>query len=101
GWDHVAGGDLGHGGLAAEAIYLGRLVTALLPEEPEARGLLALMLHCEARRPARRSAEGSFVPLGEQDVTLWSAALAHEAEGELATAGGPGRGRGLPPHTAD
>ena len=91
GWDHVAGGDLGHGGLAAEAIYLGRLVAALLPDEPEARGLLALMLHCEARRPARRSAKAAYVPLAEQDVTLWSAPLAREAEDELAAAAKLGR----------
>jgi predicted RNA polymerase sigma factor len=91
GWDHVAGGDLGHGGLAAEAIYLGRLVAALLPDEPEPHGLLALMLHCEARRPARRTAEGAYVPLAEQDVALWSAPLAREAEDELARAAALGR----------
>lgn len=91
GWDHAAGDDLGHGGLAAEALYLGRLVAALLPDEPEARGLLALMLHCEARRQARRTAEGAYVPLAEQDVSLWSAQLTHEAEQELAAAAALGR----------
>ena len=55
-------------GLAAEAIYLGQLSAALLPDEPEAHGLVALMLHCEARRAARRDATGAYVPLAEQDV---------------------------------
>jgi RNA polymerase sigma-70 factor (ECF subfamily) len=86
GWDDVAGGNRGTAGLSAEAIYLGRLVTALLPDEPEAHGLLALMLHCEGRKAARRDADGSYVPLADQDVSLWSPALAEEAESELARA---------------
>ena len=53
--------------LTAEAMFLARLVTELLPEEPEALGLLALMLHAEARRAARRRAEGEYVPLAAQD----------------------------------
>jgi len=57
-----------------------------LPEEPEVRGLLALMLHCEARRPARRGAAGRFVPLSEQEPRLWIASMIEEAEGELAAA---------------
>jgi RNA polymerase sigma-70 factor (ECF subfamily) len=44
------------------------------------------MLHCEARRPARRDANGAYVPLSEQDVTRWSRALIAEAEHALATA---------------
>src|SRR5260370_10579747 len=52
GWDDVAGADPRRKGLAVEAIELGRLLLRLLPGEPEAQGLLALMLHCEARRPA-------------------------------------------------
>ena len=47
-----------------------RLVTELLPQEPEALGLLALMLHAEARRRARRNADGDYVPLAEQDPAL-------------------------------
>jgi RNA polymerase sigma-70 factor (ECF subfamily) len=86
GWDDVAGGNSSRAGLSAEAIYLGRLVVALLPNEPEAHGLLALMLHCEARHAARRDAGGGYVPLAEQDVSLWSAALAGEAENQLARA---------------
>src|SRR5262249_6064185 len=54
---------------AEEAMWLGRLVIGLLPDEPEARGLLALMLHCEARRGARRDAAGRHVPPSGQGVS--------------------------------
>jgi RNA polymerase sigma-70 factor (ECF subfamily) len=57
--------------LSAEAIRLGRLLTELLPE-PEAVGLLALMLLHDARRPARTSPEGELILLDEQDRTLWN-----------------------------
>jgi predicted RNA polymerase sigma factor len=80
GWEDVAGADPRRRGLADEAIWLGRLVTRLLPEEPEALGLLALMLHCEARRAARRDPRGAYVPLREQDVTRWSLPMVEEAE---------------------
>jgi len=86
GWDDIAGADPRRRGLAEEAIWLARLVIQLLPEEPEARGLLALMLHGEARREARRSSDGAFVPLAEQDTARWSAPLIKEAEAELAQA---------------
>jgi predicted RNA polymerase sigma factor len=94
GWDDVAGTDPRRRGLADEAIWLGRLVVRLLPTEPEAQGLLALMLHCEARRPARRDAAGAYVPLAEQDVARWSRPLIDEAEKALriaARAAAPGR----------
>ena len=54
GWADAAGTDIARRDLATEAIYLCRLVTELLPNQPEGLGLLALMLHAEARRPARR-----------------------------------------------
>ncbi|HEY1965490.1 MAG TPA: DUF6596 domain-containing protein [Acidobacteriaceae bacterium] len=73
--------------LTAEAMFMARLVTELLPEEPEALGLLALMLHAEARRAARRSRKGEFVPLAEQDPALWDAGMIDEAEGLLRRAG--------------
>ena len=73
--------------LTAEAMFLARLVTELLPDEPEALGLLALMLHAEARRLARRSAEGEFVPLAEQDPALWDTRMIDEAEALLRRAG--------------
>ena len=86
GWEDVAGADPRRRGLAEEAIWLGRLVVALLPDEPEAGGLLALMLHCEARRPARRDVSGAYVPLTRQDVGLWSRPTIDEAERTLADA---------------
>jgi predicted RNA polymerase sigma factor len=94
GWEAVAGADSRRDGLAEEAIWLGGLVTRLVPEEPEAHGLLALMLHCEARRAARRDRGGRYVPLDRQDVALWSWSMIHEAEQSLATAAranNPGR----------
>src|SRR5581483_6148893 len=75
-----AGTDTRRRDLAGEALWLGRLVMALLPEEAEALGLLALMLHAEARRAARRDASGAFVPLEEQDAARWNTALIAEAE---------------------
>ena len=91
GWEDAAGADVRRKGLAEEAIWLARLVVALLPGEPEARGLLALMLYCESRSAARRSPAGAFVPLSEQDPALWSRAMIVEAERELAAAGAGGR----------
>ena len=72
GWEDVLGADEKRKGLADEALFLGRLVVELMPDMAEARGLLALMLYCEARKPARRGADGRFIPLGEQDTGLWS-----------------------------
>jgi RNA polymerase sigma-70 factor, ECF subfamily len=72
--------------LTDEAMWLARLIVDLLPGEPEAKGLLALLLYCEARRAARRNSEGSFVPLAEQDTRLWSRANIEEAEGLLQAA---------------
>lgn len=91
GWDDVAGADRKRQGLTEEAIFLARLVASLLPTEPEARGLLALILHCEARRGARRDTEGAFVVLSDQDTSLWSGELIAEAEHELAAASRLGR----------
>ena len=94
GWSDAIGNDLHRRDLAAEAIWLGRLVASLLPEEPEALGLLSLMLHAQARRGARQDAEGEYVPLAEQDVTRWDAAGIDEAEALLARANAlPGSGR--------
>jgi RNA polymerase sigma-70 factor (ECF subfamily) len=57
--------------LCAEAVRLGRLAVELMPDQPEAQGLLALMLLTDARRPARVNAAGELVPLEEQDRGLW------------------------------
>jgi len=86
GWEDVAGADPRSRGLAEEAIWLGRLVVGLLPGEPEAAGMLALMLHCEARRPARRDASSAYVPLTRQDVARWTRPMIDEAERILADA---------------
>lgn len=85
-WETVNGGDPRHQGLAEEAIWLARLCIQLMPQEPEVRGLLALMLYCEARREARRTAKGAYIPLLQQDTRLWSQPMIDEAERELAQA---------------
>ena len=90
GWSDPAGTEPRRRNLAEEGIWLGRLAASLMPEEPEALGLLALMLHAEARRGARRDAEGEYVPLADQDVALWDAKLIGEAEGLLFRAGAMG-----------
>jgi predicted RNA polymerase sigma factor len=91
GWDDIAGADPRRKGLAVEALDLGRLLLRLMPGEPEVLGLLALMLHCEARREARRTKAGTYVPLSRQDVTRWSMPMIAEAEGYLRTAAQAGR----------
>src|SRR6266851_5267862 len=83
GWTDPGGTDVVRRDLTEEAIFLARLVAELLPEEPEALGLLALMLHAEARRRARRSGDGEYVPLGEQDPALWDSKMIVEAEALL------------------
>jgi RNA polymerase sigma-70 factor (ECF subfamily) len=87
GWDDVAGADPRRSGLSAEAIELGRLLLRLIPGDPEAQGLLALMLYCESRRDARRTADAEFVPLSEQDPSRWAMAMITEAEQTLRAAG--------------
>ncbi|MER8845843.1 RNA polymerase sigma factor [Mesorhizobium australicum] len=94
GWSDPAGTETRRRNLATEGIWLGRLVASLLPDEPEALGLLALMLFAEARRAARRAPAGEYVPLAEQDHALWDHALVDEAEallGRAATMGTIGR----------
>ena len=67
GWSDPWGIDAARRDLTVEALFLARLAAELLPQEPEALGLLALMLHAEARRGARRTSDGEYVPLAEQD----------------------------------
>lgn len=80
GWSDPGGTDVARRDLTEEVMFLARLVTELLPQEPEALGLLALMLHAEARRLARRRADGEYVPLAEQDPALWDSHMIDEAE---------------------
>lgn len=91
GWDDSAGADQRGRELSEEAIWLGRVLLHLMPGEPEVQGLLALMLHCEARRPARRGPDGRYVPLSEQDPKQWWLPLIEEAEAHLSEAFTQGR----------
>jgi RNA polymerase sigma-70 factor (ECF subfamily) len=76
----TSGANLTRSDLSAEAIRLGRLIQSLMPDEPEATGLLALMLLVEARRPARVDKDGSLIPLPEQDRAQWSDNLIAEGQ---------------------
>ncbi len=83
-----AGSDLNR-----EAVWLARAIAGLAPHEPEAQGLLALVLFVEARRHARRDERGAYVALDEQDARRWSAPMLADAEGALARARSPVPGR--------
>ena len=80
--------------LSAEALHLALVLAELLPDEPEVLGLAALVCLSEARRPARRTPGGAFVPLDEQDTAVWDQALIDRGEallGRAHRAGQPGR----------
>ncbi len=79
GYSASSGGSLTRADLSGEAIRLGRLLVELLPE-PEALGLLALMLLHESRRSARTSSSGELILLTDQDRSLWDRALIAEGE---------------------
>jgi RNA polymerase sigma-70 factor (ECF subfamily) len=80
----ASGGDrLVRGELCGEAIRLGRLLVKLMPDEPEAGGLLALMLLHDARREARVDEHGAFVALPDQDRSRWDQGRIHEGERAL------------------
>lgn len=80
----LAGEDPGRGfDLCGEALYLARLVTELAPDAAEAHALYALIAHCEARAPARRSGDGAFTPLAEQNRALWDERLIEAGETAL------------------
>jgi RNA polymerase sigma-70 factor (ECF subfamily) len=83
GWSDPGGADAARRDLTEEAIFLARLAAELLPDEAEALGLLACLLHAHARRRARRTAAGDYVPLAEQDIALWDAPMIEEAEALL------------------
>jgi RNA polymerase sigma-70 factor (ECF subfamily) len=74
------GNRLVRGELCQEAIRLGRLLAELMPDEPEVRGLLALMLLIESRRAARTTSEGELVLLADQDRGLWDRTLISEGQ---------------------
>jgi RNA polymerase sigma-70 factor (ECF subfamily) len=80
--------------LVERALHLARMLRELVPDDPEVRGLLALVLLTDARRAARVSATGRLLPLEEQDRSLWDRAAITEARGLVASAlgsGPPGR----------
>ncbi|HSC30835.1 MAG TPA: DUF6596 domain-containing protein [Gemmatimonadaceae bacterium] len=91
GWSAMSGADERGRDLADEAIWLARVLRELMPNDPEVLGLLSLMLHCDARRHARREPDGRYVPLSEQDPRRWSLGVIDEAERCLARASACGR----------
>src|SRR5262250_908995 len=86
GWDDMAGADQRGRDLADEAMWLARVLLQLMPGEAEVQGLLALLLLCEARSPARRDPDGRYIPLSDQDPQKWSLPLIQEAEHHLTEA---------------
>jgi predicted RNA polymerase sigma factor len=90
GYASSVGSELQRTDLSAEAIRLTRSVHALLPEDGEVAGLLALMLLTDARRPARTVPIGELIPLAEQDRSRWDRALI--AEGIALVVGAMSRG---------
>jgi len=74
----TTGDELTRVDLSREAIRIGRVLTELMPDEPEGVGLLALMLLSEARRPARTASDGSMIRLADQDRALWDRTLIAE-----------------------
>jgi len=88
GWSDAAGVDAARAGLTDEAIWLARALAAYTPDDAESLGLLALFLHLEARRPARRDPQGRYQPLDRQDVSLWRKDWIEEAEALLLRAAG-------------
>lgn len=94
GWAEAFSDDPRGRDLTDEAIWLGRMIVELAPQEPEAKGLLALMIYAHSRRRARRDAQGRYTPLSEQDVALWDETAIEEAErllGAASQAEAPGR----------
>lgn len=94
GWDELGVEGSKVRGLADEAAFLSALLVELTTDIAEVHGLFALITHCEARTPARRNEDGSFIPLSDQDPTRWSMAHTERAEAALRKAlslGPPGR----------
>lgn len=81
GYTAAAGEHLVRGELCAEAIRLGRMLSDLMPREPEVLGLLALMLLIDARRPARLGPDGQLIRLADQNRAVWDQTLIAEGQG--------------------
>jgi RNA polymerase sigma-70 factor (ECF subfamily) len=86
GYSATSGESLTREDLSAEAIRLGRMLVALMPDEREAKGLLALMLLTDARRAARVGEDGSLIVLEEQDRSRWDASMIAEGSALVAHA---------------
>jgi RNA polymerase sigma-70 factor (ECF subfamily) len=80
GADGHAAGDAKSSMLAQGSLWLASVVASQMPGDSEAQALFALLLYCEARRPARRDAGGGFVPLADQDPALWDRSMIHDAD---------------------
>lgn len=85
-WADPEGSDVVLRDLTDESLFLARLVAQLLPQEPEALGLCALLLFLHSRRAARRDSAGNYVPLAKQDMQKWNRDLIAEAEACLSRA---------------
>ena len=85
-WDSLGSPVPNSTELGDEAIYLAELLVDLLPEEPEPKGLLAMILFCESRKRARRSREGAYILLDEQNVDDWNSEQFARAESLLSEA---------------
>lgn len=83
GWTDPGGTDVVRREITGEAMFLARIVTELLPEQPEALGLLAQMLHAEARCRARCSGDDEYAPLAHHDTELWDWQMIDEDEALL------------------
>src|SRR5262249_72156 len=90
GWSDPVGTESRRRNLAAEGIWLGRLVGSLLPQEAEGLGVVGVMLHAEARSRARRDRNGDYVPLAEEDPAAWDLQMIEEAEALLRRASAMG-----------
>jgi RNA polymerase sigma-70 factor (ECF subfamily) len=86
GWGNTGSSEVAPRDLEEEGLFLGRLVTELVPDAAEAWGLLALMIYVNARRGARRDDNGEYVPLSEQDPVCWDWSMIAEAEARLLSA---------------
>ena len=85
-WDLFRGEEASNDSLSDESLYLSEILSQLLPREPEALGLHALILFCQARHKSRRTASGAFIPLEKQDPSLWDQRMIERAEGMLHSA---------------
>ncbi len=83
GWSDASGTEIASRDLTNEAFALARMIVELMPTEPEALGLLALMLHSEARRKTRRTERGEYIPLTAQDTAEWNWQMIDESESLL------------------